>query len=161
MDKPKYIGKVPPGLYWLGQPQEESGIMRSRKALSVAALSVAAARPLKPDVAAPAHMFTIGVDGTFYNQIWEIEAGLHGYRLKNVGTKSYLNCLNRAPAAESVINGIAGVTEWIFRKDPTLDKNDILDFWIHPSTDHNMVLGVSKSDTLYQVQNSPRAYGPC
>ncbi|KAG8941338.1 hypothetical protein FRC03_004636 [Tulasnella sp. 419] len=149
-----YIGAVPAGIYWLGQPQleEERSLRRSRTAPSTAALSVAATRPLMPDIAAPAYLYPIGVDGPFSNQIWEIEAGMHGYRLKNIATKSYLNCVNRVLVAEPLIHGPAGATEWIFRKDPTLSRNDILDFWIHPSIDHALIMGVGINGIVHQAR---------
>ncbi|KAG8954519.1 hypothetical protein FRC03_011471 [Tulasnella sp. 419] len=154
-DGPTYVGVIPAGIYWLGQPQEAIGSCRDRNAQSKAGLSVAAARPLASYRTASAHLFTIGADGPFSNQIWEIEAGINGYRLKNMGTKSYLNCLNRALVAEPPSDGYAGVTEWIFRQDTTLDHNGITDFWIHPSTDHTLILGVSKSDMLHQACVKP------
>ncbi|KAG8920078.1 hypothetical protein FRC02_001176 [Tulasnella sp. 418] len=147
-----YLGAIPAGIYLLGQPEEES-----KKAQSKAALSVAATRPVQPKVAASTHLSIIGIDGPFPNQIWDVEAGLHGYRLKNIATKSYLNCVNRTLVAESLSNGPAGATEWIFGTDLSTSQNDVVDFRIHPSIDHTLILGVSMTGIFHHARVKPLA----
>ncbi|KAG8923341.1 hypothetical protein FRC02_011211 [Tulasnella sp. 418] len=124
-----YVGQVPAGVYWLGQPHEGGGAAKVGKAPSKAALSVAAFRPLKEDLTTTLHLSVAGVNGPGPNQIWAVEPGAHGYRLKNIGTNSYLNCVDRVLVMESALRGIAGVAEWVFKKNTSRDPQERPDWW--------------------------------
>ncbi|KAG8923343.1 hypothetical protein FRC02_011213 [Tulasnella sp. 418] len=153
--KQVYIGPLPAGAYWLGQPHEGGGPSTAIKARSSAALTAAARFPLNEDSTAPAHLSAIPVDGLWPNQIWIVEPGVRGYRLKNQATQSYLNCVNCEPLLESNAHGILAFAEWSMKKKEIGDSSEVPDWWIRPSSDHNVVLGVSKGDMFNKVRVKP------
>ncbi|KAG8923940.1 hypothetical protein FRC02_010786 [Tulasnella sp. 418] len=149
-----WIGRVPAAVYWLGQPHEAGGLSQTRRAASTAALTVASLRELEADQTTTAHLCAVGLDYPWPNQIWVLQPGLHGYQIKNMGTNAYLNYVNHEPVMDSALLGNSGITEWtVFQ---AFSQDNIKGWYIRPSSDHNVVLGVTRGDTFNQVSSFSR-----
>ncbi|KAG8914099.1 hypothetical protein FRC02_005113, partial [Tulasnella sp. 418] len=153
-NKQIYIGPVPPGLYWLGQPGEAHEYAHWRNippdgVPSIAALGATARLPLGDENQAYAHLAPVA-DGPWLHQIWALEPGRHGYRLRNVALNAYLNYVDSEPVLESTVSGFLSVTEWSLAKDKESDPKDRRDYLVRPSADRNVAIGVKKGDLFNQ-----------
>ncbi|KAG8958615.1 hypothetical protein FRC03_008954, partial [Tulasnella sp. 419] len=145
----RYIGPVPAGVYWLGHADEKEPNMSISP--SVAAITVAARFPL--DIGHTTHIQLSGIgDAPWPNQIWELESGVHGYRLKNLGTASYLNYVDRRPVMESVAYGNSFATEWAFVL--VEEKRAYPSYHIKPVSDLSVVLGCVQGESFNKMSVS-------
>ncbi|KAG8957238.1 hypothetical protein FRC03_010344 [Tulasnella sp. 419] len=148
-----WFGRIPSGVYWLGQPHEAGGLSQARKAPSIAALTVASLRTLEADQTTAAHLCATGLDYPWPNQIWVLEPGRHGYKLRNLGTESYLNYVNHEPVMDSAVLGDSGIAEWTVLRAYT--ENETMAWYIRPSSDDDVILGVTKDDMFNQMRVKP------
>ncbi|KAG8954518.1 hypothetical protein FRC03_011470, partial [Tulasnella sp. 419] len=146
-----YLGPVPAGIYWLGQPCEapespDGKIVLPTQAPSTAALGASARLPLSDTGKSYAHLSAI-TDGPWLHQIWVLEPGRHGYRFRNVALNAYLNYIKAEPVLESSSSGSLSITEWSLAKN-----KDLPDWLVRPSADHNIIIGISKGDSFNKLR---------
>ncbi|KAG8948143.1 hypothetical protein FRC03_000820 [Tulasnella sp. 419] len=153
-----HIGPVPPGLYWLGQPSEahksaDKQAIPPGQAPSTAALGATARIPLGDEDKAYAHLSAIA-GGPWLHQIWALEPGRRGYRLRNVGMDAYLNYIETEPVLESasVSSGLFSVTEWSLAVYKGRSSKDLPDWLVRPCADHNVSIGVEKGYLFNKLQ---------
>ncbi|KAG8921288.1 hypothetical protein FRC02_000327 [Tulasnella sp. 418] len=119
-----FVGPIPSGLYWLGQAEirtKAAGVAATHP--SAGALTVNARFPLENQSTASLNLVPIS-DGPWPHQMWTIESGRRGYRLKNVGTNSYLTLHNREAVVEANSPG-ASPSEWCIKVFPKRNPGDI------------------------------------
>ncbi|KAG8953564.1 hypothetical protein FRC03_011729 [Tulasnella sp. 419] len=145
-----YIGPVPPGIYWLGQADENVGVAAAAKAPSVAGLTVAARLPLQEGEAASLHLSPVG-NAPWPNQMWAVESGARGYRFRNLGTDTYLNYVNREPVAEPSSTGPSYSSEWCLKKPPSQAEGDLSAYIISPSADLNCLLAIMTNESFKKL----------
>ncbi|KAG8939806.1 hypothetical protein FRC03_006012 [Tulasnella sp. 419] len=128
-----YVGPVPPGIYWFGQPYydltkpaERKGISSWRKLPSVLALGVTSCLPPEDEQPANIHLLPSG-DGPWPHQIWEVESGRKGYRIRNLGINAYLSYVDSKLVFDNAVEGTTSVTEWVPKRDPSAGASDVFD----------------------------------
>jgi len=139
-----YSGPLRPGKYWLGQPDEQTW-PKAREAPSTAALSANTRYPLRGDSTASTHLSAIG-NGPWPNQIWTLESGHRGYRLRNEATESCLNYVNGAPVLEAYTTdtSLHSNTEWVLHTVAVNGPNDLPSFIVRPRANEGVWLGATK-----------------
>ncbi|KAG8938574.1 hypothetical protein FRC03_007102 [Tulasnella sp. 419] len=149
-----YIGPVPPGKYWIGQPSENGGPWVACKAPTTAALSASAPESLvKGGTTIPVHLSAVGVGRVpLKTQVWSLECGIRGYRLKHVDSDTYLNLVNREPVLERGALGPSSSTEWELER---VYGNKLPAYKIRPSVDLSLLMGVTKGDSFNRLRTKP------
>ncbi|KAG8945099.1 hypothetical protein FRC03_001805 [Tulasnella sp. 419] len=114
---------------------------------SVAAITVAARFPL--DIGHTTHIQLSGIgDAPWPNQIWTLESGVHGYRLKNLASAAYLNYIDRKPVMESIVY-VSYATEWVFV--PVEEQREYPAYHIKPVTDSTVILGCVRGESFNKM----------
>ncbi|KAG8948141.1 hypothetical protein FRC03_000818 [Tulasnella sp. 419] len=152
--KQVFIGPVPPGLYWLGQPYEAhqsyGKSIPMGQAPSTSALGATACEGLEEGNLARVHLSAVG-DVPWPHQIWALEPGRRGYRLRNVAINAYLNYLQSEPVLESISDGPASISEWSLARDSESSASDAVDWLIRPCADYNVILGITKGENFNKL----------
>ncbi|KAG8918322.1 hypothetical protein FRC02_002460 [Tulasnella sp. 418] len=116
---------------------------------SVAAITVAARFPL--DIGHTTHIQLSGIgDAPWPNQIWTLESGVHGYRLKNLASAAYLNYIDRKPVMESIVY-VSYATEWVFV--PVEEQREYPAYHIKPVTDSTVILGCVRGESFNKANS--------
>ncbi|KAG8953563.1 hypothetical protein FRC03_011728 [Tulasnella sp. 419] len=144
-----YVGPVPPGIYWIGQPSENGGPGVAGKAPTTSGLSASTTTPLTEGKVIPVHL-SAAEDGPLQSQIWSFECGTRGYRIRHLDTNTYLHLVNREPVLEYTGSiGQVAFTEWQLERK----HGDILPaYHIRPLVDLGLLIGVTKGDTFNRLR---------
>ncbi|KAG8939637.1 hypothetical protein FRC03_006151 [Tulasnella sp. 419] len=147
-----HMGPIPPGLYWLGQAEilVTTG-EQAAKNPTVGALTVASRSLGQANSTSPLHLSAISGDEPWHHQIWAIELGKRGYRLRNIGANAHLSLINREAVAELSTPG-SSYCEWSISMIPKRNPTDIESFTISPVTDLNSSLATHFQSLFYKVQ---------
>ncbi|KAG8937155.1 hypothetical protein FRC02_003830 [Tulasnella sp. 418] len=153
-NRKSYIGPVPPGVYWFGQPYRKATKLPDvdnislRKLPSVLALGVTSRLTPEDEEHADIHLVPIR-NGPWPHQIWAVESGRKGYRIRNLGINAYLSYVDSNLVFDNAVDGSTSVTEWVPKQDSATDISDIFDAYIRPSFDYNLGWGVTLNAKLF------------
>ncbi|KAG8912604.1 hypothetical protein FRC02_005920, partial [Tulasnella sp. 418] len=157
-----YIGPLPPRAYWIGQPDGNNSAEVAAKAASAAGITVSARLPLAERETAPIHLDAVW-KAPWPNQIWILEPGTHGYRLKNLGTNTYLTYLESEPVVQQCSSGVTSSSEWRITRVKKVFKNNVgvrISYTISPLADVNYVLtSLLYTSTFNKIGVSPSEQG--
>ncbi|KAG8909633.1 hypothetical protein FRC02_007654, partial [Tulasnella sp. 418] len=78
--------------------------------------AVTARLPLDDDGNANTHLEPIG-NGPWPHQIWSLESGRRGHRIKNLGIGAYMSYVDSKILLENMEEGSSSVTEWGLEPD--------------------------------------------
>jgi len=152
-DGTQHPGPLPPGKYWLGQPDEKHH-PKAAEAPSASALSVTARRPLHGNATASLHIAAIG-DGPWSHQIWTVECTRSAYTFRNEATNSCLNYVDGAPVMEPYApDSFSYITEWVLKKADTKEP-ELTAYYVSPRADRRVILGAVKGESFNKCSVQP------